>query len=75
MKNITPEQILLTNRMIEAMPDKDIPLLDVVTAGTMFLANAITQAKDSSLDFDRAFQLVSNAVTDIIANNKKGASE
>ena len=75
MKEITSYQVRLTNRMIDAMPDGDIQLIDILTAGTMFVANAITQTKDCSLTFEKAFQLVSKAVIDIISDNKKGGSD
>ena len=65
MTTVTEQQRQLGDLMISAMPDK-VKLLDVVTAGALFLANAIMQSPKCTVDFEEAFLIIATATAKLI---------
>ena len=65
MITVTEHQKQLGNLMISAMPD-NTKLLDVLAAGSLFLANAITQSPKCIVGFDEACEIISIVTAKLI---------
>ena len=75
MKIVTADQIELANKMINSMPDT-CRLIDVLTAGSLYLANAVIQAPKCKLNFERAFSIISKTIADLVSeHNEEGGHQ
>lgn len=71
MKTVTENQKKLADNMIESMPDTCL-LADVLTAGALFLTNAIIQSPKCDLSFEEVFEIVSLTTSRLVTINEGG---
>ena len=67
---VTETQRQITNRMIESLPE-ETKLMDALTAGTLFLANALSQCRPDEDIFQPAFETIGAVVSTIITGKFK----
>lgn len=65
MTTVTEYQRQLAQSMIDVLPD-EVKLLDVLTAGALFLSNATTQSPYCTVNFDQAFSLIATVTGNLI---------
>lgn len=65
MTTVTEYQRQLAQSMIDVLPDK-VSLIDVLTAGSIFLSNATIQSPYCTVSFEEAFHHIATVTKNLI---------
>lgn len=65
MMTVTENQRQLAQSMIDVLPDK-VSLIDVLTAGSIFLSNATIQSPYCTVSFKEAFHHIATVTNNLI---------